>query len=224
MILTDNILRPSERLIEILNSYFLTKGYVFNKTKKCFQKKFENRIESVYPDFINRYSLVNVGIYFTLTFPEIWNISKKIANSKKRNVEDTIGVSILNYPFRITEHSSFALYDTESGEYNDITLNLASKKFIETFELYIEPFFEKINSLKSLDLEMNSLPIKRTFLCHPEKHFTIGLILTKILNPTNLETIYGEYKNYIINSQYTDKDKFKIKLHEIKNLIKELEI
>ncbi len=224
MIITDNTLSPSKRLIEILNIYFHKIGFVYNKTKNCYQKEYKDRIESVYPDFVNRYSLVDVGIYFTLTFPQIWEIYKKLTHSKKRTVQDTVGVSILNFPNSSPEHSSVSLFDTETGKYNDFTLNKASLKFIENFELYVALFFERINKLTCLDAELNSLPIKRTCLCSTENHITIGLILTKILNPAKIETIQKQYAIYLDASQYSDKEKQKLNLSEIANKIIEINI
>ena len=222
MIITDNTLAPSKRLIEILNVYFKQKGFDYNKTKKCYQKEFVDRVENIYPDFVNRYSLVDVGIYFTLTFPQIWEIYKRLTKSKKRTVQDTVGVSILNYPFSTPEYSSVSLFDSQTGKYDDFTINNASEKFIETYELYVAPFFEKINSLKSLDVELNSLPIKRTYLCKHESHFEIGLILTKLLNPSKLDTIYKGYELYYENSMYYNKKEIILELNEKIKLIKEI--
>ena len=219
MIITDNALAPSKRFIEIVAFYFVGKGFAYNKTKKCFQKMHEDRVENVYPTFINRSGLVDVDIRFTLTFPQVWSIYKRLTNSKHRPVQDTVGTSLLNYPHSARPHLSINLHEPVTGKYDDFTLNNAAEKFIAMFDLYVAPFFARVSGLKQLDLELNSLPITRTYLCSPEAHFEIGLIISKLLDPDNLEHLFKSYTTYYNDSRYYNKEEILEKLLETKNIL-----
>jgi len=84
--------------------------------------------------------------------------------------------------------------------YDDISINHAADNLIKSYEVFVEPFFNKFNSLSSIEIELNSIPIKRSKYMTIEKHVIAGLILCKKLEPASFDIISKAYETYLQNS------------------------
>lgn len=210
MIITDSSLSPSKRFIEILNKYFTSIDYTYNKTHKCFEKINEDRIEKIHMSFLKWGSIVSAEVVWSLTLPKIEIVIKKMKNIKKRGFDETMIISMTNYQEAKQKETVkiIDLYDEQTGKSDDYLLNKSANNFIDIYKKYIELFYKKFDCLEKIEVELNKIPIEKTQYMTIEKQITVGLILTKLLHPENVDEVIKSYKLFLLNSKYSDKEFF----------------
>jgi hypothetical protein len=214
MIITDPLKRPSERLIQVVSNYFLLKGFVYKKSLNQFARTIGNRKEMVSIFYNRTADLVRATLTWAVLFPDLEKIYRAIEFEKiKANRETTLWTDLLNYlPRREnSDTSEFELYNSETLRYDDFSINAGAVELINSYEKYIEPYFEYYKDLRKVEKDLNELPLRH----HPHigfgnRQISLGMILGKRFDKENFSSLADLYKEYILND---DEDlEFKVKM------------
>jgi hypothetical protein len=214
MIITNPSLPPSKRFFEVVNPFIIENGFSF-KAGKC-KRIYDNRTEIMNFSFLTWGNIVAGHIIWGTSFNSIEKLLLQIEKSKKRILPLTLRADIVNYEERRKDAaiSRFNLFDPISYKYDDFSINRAANEFIESYENYIQPFFEKFKDLKGVADVLNEIPVKRTQLMNVDKHIEVGLMLAYRYAPDTFDDICRSYKKYIADSIYSAKEKYEIQIDQ----------
>jgi hypothetical protein len=193
--------RPSEKFIEAISPYFISKGYSFRKSPKQFILDFEHGKQIVYLPFLNLTGGTEVQLQFGLDFPLLEKIYGTLKGwAKKVDSGYSFGTELNNLPeVRLSEQLYyFPLYDTQTFKVDEISVNNMTTHFIAAFEKYAEPFFERYRDLSEVEKQLNKLPVSYPVITNfTDKHIVFGLLLAAVYSKDNYTTILDAYKEYI---------------------------
>jgi hypothetical protein len=192
MIITNPSNRPSERFLQVINSYFIDQGYTFLKSKKSYKKTFDQGYYLLKFDF--RISLfVTVNMWWSVTFEKFEKLFAQLAgNPKAYKLGFTMGHDIVHYT-RWFNHPvrEFPLFNNKTNEHDDFSINQAATGIINFYETYTVPYFDKYNTYEKLERYYNE---------GEEKHIR-GLLLAKYLDrPYYLDLVEAIRKQIGISS------------------------
>ena len=215
MIITDPSKRPSERFIEVVQDYFFDKGYTYKKSHNQFARNIDNRKEMVSIFYNKTINLVRATLSWAVLFPELEKVYKKINVEDWQNETTTLWTDLLNYhPLRKLDiPRDFDLYNSVDHKHDDISINNAANNLIKSYEKYVEPFFEHYNDLKSLEKELNQIPLQHhNFIGYGGRQIALGLTLGKKYQKENFSTLKTAYQNYVDNDD--EGEEFKQKMQK----------
>jgi hypothetical protein len=215
MIITDPAKRPKERFIEVVQGYFFDKGYAYKKSLNQFERIVDNRKEIVSIWYNKTINLVRATLSWAILFPEVERIYTKINVEDCKNETTSLWTNLLNYhPLRKTNVSrDFDLYNSVDYQYDDISINKAAAELIESYEKYVEPFFEHYKDLRTLEKELNEKPLHHhIYIGYGGRQIALGLILGKKFQNDTFNSLKEDYQEYIINDE--NGEEFKQKMHK----------
>jgi len=212
MIITDPTKRPKERFIEVVQDYFFAKGYAYKKSLNQFERVIANRKEMVSIWYNKTINLVRATLSWAILFPEVEKIYTKINVEDWQNKTTSLWTDLLNYhPLRKSDiPRDFDLYNSDH-QYDDISINNAASELIKSYEKYVEPFFDHYQNLKTLERELNTIPLQHHFyIGYGGRQIAIGLTLGKKFHPNNFDLLKTSYQEYINNDK--EDEEFKKKM------------
>ncbi len=201
MIITDPTKRPKERFIEVVQDYFFAKSYTYKKSLNQFERVVDNRKEMVSIWYNKTINLVRATLSWAILFPKVEKVYTKINVEDWQNKSTTLWTDLLNYhPLRKTDvPRDFDLYNS-AQQYDDISINNAASELIKSYEKYVEPFFDHYQSLKTLESELNAIPLQHHFyIGYGGRQVAIGLTLRKRYHPDSFNSLKVSYQEYINN-------------------------
>jgi hypothetical protein len=204
MIITDPTKRPKERFLEVVQDYFLDKGYAYKKSLNQFERVVDNRKEMVSIWYNKTINLVRATLSWAILFPEVERIYTKINIEDSQNKTTSLWTDLLNYhPLRKTDvPRDFDLYNSVDYQYDDISINKAASELIENYEKYVEPFFEHYKDLRTLEKELNENPLGHHFyIGYGGRQIAIGLTLGKKFQSDTFNSLKDAYQEYINNDE-----------------------
>jgi hypothetical protein len=204
VIITDPSKRPKERFLEVIQVYFLGKGYAYKKSLNQFERNIGNRNEIVSIWYNKTINLVRATLSWAILFPEVEEVYKNIDVEETQNRSITLWTDLLNYhPLRKADvPRDFPLYNSVDNKYDDISINQASLDLIKTYEKYIEPYFEHYKDLRILEMELNKTPLQHHYyIGYGGRQIAIGLVLGKKFNKDTFSSLKSYYQDYILNNE-----------------------
>jgi hypothetical protein len=210
MVITDPSKRPSERLAQVLHGYFTDKGYAFKKSTHQFTKTTGNKKDSVFLFYSRTADLVSASLSWAIVFPELEKIYTIIERTdEKSSVKpSTLWTNLLNYLPRRNNNapSSFDMFSPHTFRYDDFSINDAAEKLVINYEEYVEPFLHRYNDLRTLEMELNQLPLSHhPYIGYGGRQIAFGLVLAKRFNQEKFDSLVTAYRNYI-DTIYKDED------------------
>ena len=185
MIVTDPTLKPSDRYCLILNEQLAKDGFILKSRK--FERPFRHGKQIIDPSFISTAGFIH-GIDFSyhIIFEQIEKQFKKLFGKHWTNwtVHD------------ILKNTFDKLYEENSGVYTDMTLNKASITFFKDVYPKINLLNSRFDTYQKLNLEYNQFPSKSIDIVPSnrfERRILMGLLLTKILEPSKYDERKKEY-------------------------------
>jgi hypothetical protein len=185
-------------LFKCLNEKLEPVGFKFSKAKQGFVK--ETDLGQLWFSFLfYKYAGVKgfeINPVMQIRFEQIEEIFHKESefSNKDQKGTSTVGCSIENF-LAPSDNNSFR--KTISSE-NDITITC--NFFYYLFQSIVVPFFNKYNSLESLNELINSHPKENLNLIHPIFRGSKGLIIAHLLKDEDFEQlkkVYGaHYDSY----------------------------
>jgi len=215
MIITDPSKRPSERFIEVVQGYFFEKGYLYKKSLNQFTRTIDDRKEMTSIFYNKTINLVRATLSWSIFFPQVEKIYKKIDVENLQNYTTTLWTDLLNYlPLRKTGiPRDFDLYNSFDHKYDDFSINNAALELIKSYETYVEPFFDHYKELQILEKELNRLPLSHHYyIGYGGRQIAIGLILGKKFQSESFSLLKNAYQEYIINDK--EGEEFKQKMQK----------
>jgi len=208
MVITDPLSAPSKRFFNVIGSYFSNQE--FNIKRDHFEKTYENRIEKIYPTFFKWGHLVTVSFYWNVSFIMLEKVMQKMEGTKRRTLDATIGSSLTNYDEcrKKRVEDRFDLFDQNARQYDDFSINKAAGQLINSYETFIDPFFKRFSSLATLEKEINKIPIVMSKYMNIKRHLVSGILLAKAFRNESFDLIYEAYEDYLLTSQFSDKEDF----------------
>jgi len=166
MIITDSTLKPSERLLIVLEQLLSKDGYELIKSSKTFSRPFDNGFERIQVDFFTTIALVDASLRFSKTFLLIEKIHSLIfGTGKKYKNEKTIFSDLSNWQMNndIQDvESKHPLFNEGSEDfenlYTDSSINEAANFLYNRYKDTIEPIFKSIQTINDLDIILNNEP------------------------------------------------------------------
>lgn len=166
MLITDPTLKPSERLLVVLEQSFSKDGYELTKSNKTFSRKFEYGIERIHVDLYTTIALVDASLGFSKTFLLIEKIHSLIfGTGKKYKNEKTIFSDLTNWYMNNKiqnverQHHLFnAGSEDFENLYTDSSINEAANFLYKKYKETIEPIFGSIQTIQDLDYLLNREP------------------------------------------------------------------
>ena len=148
MIITDPSKRPSERFIETIFDYFISKGYAFKKSEKSFIRPTNKGFDKVSLQCFTTVNLVSVSAFWSKSYvalEKVFAILKR--QPRKYKAEISICTDLSNHTrwFPGVEHT-WELWDYKTLKCDDILLERAAIGFTNAYETYISRFFENFNT------------------------------------------------------------------------------
>jgi hypothetical protein len=214
MIITDPSKRPGERLAQVVQGYFADKGYSFKKSTHQFTKTTGNKKDSVFLFYSKTADLVSASLSWAIVFPELEKIYAIIEGEKEKSTvkPSTLWTNLLNYLPRRNNNapSSFDMFSPHTLRYDDFSINDAAEKLIISYEEYAEPFLHRYNDLRTLEMELNKLPLSHhPYIGYGGRQITFGLVLAKRFNKEKFDPLVIDYRNYIDTAYQDEEDAFR---------------
>jgi hypothetical protein len=211
MIITDPSKRPSERFIEVVQDYFFEKGYTYKKSLNQFARNIDDRKEMVSIFYNKTINLVRETLSWSVLFPQVEKVYRKInVEEWQNNTQTTLWTDLLNYhPLRQTNiPRDFDLYNSNEFKPDDISINNASSELIKSYEKYVEPFFAHYKDLRTLEKELNEIPLhNHSYIGYGGRQIAIGLTLGMKFQKDNFDSLKNLYQEYILNDKEDEKFK-----------------
>lgn len=230
---TDNKLSASKRFLLILNEYFSEKGFVFQKSKNKFVKKFPLGTQTIFIPFHNYRpsGLASAEMYFFTEFAKLEDIYSDLMEGKPYWDRETLHLHLKSYaPFqqeiaafpdrysKVEKLGRVDLFDEMENNVpftDDVSLNRAANTFLANYEVFVLPFFTKNDNYASLAFLMNGyIPLTSNPIFSlngipkmPEKWIVLGVILAHFINREEVRSIVEAYKEYISQLAYSENDK-----------------
>jgi hypothetical protein len=209
MIITDPIKRPSQRFIDIIHDTFINDNYTLIKSSHSYKRFTTSGFEQVGIQFYTSVNLVSVSISWSksLTHLEklynLWNGSHKYKNNS------TCYADLMNYTrFEKNPNHTWDLFDRNTLRCDDVILNMAAEGFMNAYNKYVAPFFQKFDNLCNLEIALNNLPISYPPFSMGHlgysKQFSIGLCLAKYCEKNDFEKLVEEYLNFTNKTIHPD--------------------
>ena len=185
MIVTDSTIKPSDRYCLILNEA-LSKDWFILKNKK-FERSFKYGKQIIDPSFISTAGFIH-GIDFSyhIIFEQVEKIFKKL-----------FGKHWTNWTVhKILKNTFDKLYDETLRIYTDKTLNESSNTFFKDVYPKIDQLNSRFDTYEKLNLEYNQFPSQGIDIVPSnrfERRILMGLLLTKLLEPSKYDERKKEY-------------------------------
>jgi hypothetical protein len=200
MAVNDHTSKPSDRLIKAVSSYFNNKGFAFQKKRSLnyFERPFEYGSQSIRLEFYTHSSLVKVSLAWSVHFDKLSKlIGKLYEDIKWQKCTSAIGESLGIYTrwMENVEHA-WPLYDQDSLQHDDVSINKAGKKLIEAYEHFVEPYFEKNSNYTGL----------ANFMLEAGYDSEAALIVAKFTASPKYESILSQRYMYANNRSGEDKE------------------
>jgi len=198
MVITDPSLKPGDRYLMILNDRLSKDGFSLKARK--FEKLFEFGKLVINPSFISQGGFIYcVDFYCHIIFETAEKIFQKLFGKHWTNwtVHNQVG--------QISKY----FCDESTRIYTDTTLNDAAALFFKEIFPKIELLDLRFKSYEQLNAEYNQFPAKTIDIVPSnrfERRILMGLLLTKLIEPSKYHERKKEYLERFNQYQSYDRD------------------